>query len=80
MLKTPDQTPNPSLDDPCFSTDVCIIDEHGLNGLAYYDFHERKWKFHTDIMEDYFEDGNPTKWWWYYPVVVIEDGLPVVKL
>jgi len=69
--------PNPSIDDISFSEDVCIIDEDGVNGLAYYDFELCQWTFHTDTLVDYSEVGNPTKWWWYYPLFKIVDGSPV---
>lgn len=61
--------PVASKDDVTFSEDVCIIDEDGLNGLAYYSFEDAEWKFHTDTMVDYNEPGAKTKWMWYYPVV-----------
>lgn len=61
--------PNPSPDDITMSVDVCIIDEDGVNGLAWYCFEESKWKFHTDTLVDYDEPGAETKWLWYYPVV-----------
>jgi len=61
--------PNPSPDDITMSVDVCIIDEDGVNGLAWYCFEDEKWKFHTDTLVDYDEPDAETKWLWYYPVV-----------
>ena len=65
--------PNPSTDDPSFSVDVCIIDEDGVNGLAYFCFEASAWRFHTDTLVDYDEIGAETKWMWYYPVVKVTD-------
>lgn len=65
--------PQKSKDDDRFSLDVFIIDETGLNGLAYYSFEENKWEFHTDTLVYYFEEDDPTEWYWYYPPINIED-------
>lgn len=54
--------PNPSLDDITFSEDVFIISESGVHGLAYFDFEEDEWNFHTERV-----DNVPFKW--YYPIV-----------
>lgn len=58
-----------------FSVDVCIIDEKGVHGLAYFNFDTDEWSFHTDTLVDYNEEGAETKWWWYYPLVT-KDSLP----
>jgi len=60
--------PKSSECDKNFSDDVFIIDEEGLNGIAYYNFDTKKWGFHTDTLVDYNEKGNETKWLWYYPM------------
>lgn len=65
--------PYVSSDDPTFSKDVFIIDEDGVHGLAYFCFESDKWRFHTDTLVDYDEEGAETKWMWYYPVVNVDN-------
>ena len=67
------QLPRVSVDDTLYSEDVFIIDENGLNGLAYYCFEDNKWYFHTDTLVDYDEENHETEWKWYYPPVKVED-------
>lgn len=70
------EIPKVSSDDSDYSEDVFIIDEDGMNGLAYYCFRDSKWYFHTDTLVDYFEEGNETKWKWYYPIANIDLVFP----
>ena len=65
----PTTHPKQSKEDIEYSVDVFIIDENGMNGLAYYHFTDEQWHFHTDTLVDYNEIGSETKWVWYYPPV-----------
>jgi len=65
--------PKRSEDVPEYSVDVCVIDENNINGLAFYDFEDDEWHFHTDTLIDYNETGNETKWRWYYPSVTSKE-------
>jgi hypothetical protein len=58
--------PDPSEDEITHSVDVFIIDEHGVDGMAFYNFEDCRWHFHTDTLVDYYEEGAKTKWFWYY--------------
>jgi hypothetical protein len=59
-----------------FSEDVFVVDEHGMHGLAFYNFDTETWGFHTDTLVDYNEEGAKTKWKWYYPTATIHDQTP----
>lgn len=50
-----------------FSVDVFILDETGVHGIAFWNFDDEVWRFHTDTLVDYNEKGAETKWKWYYP-------------
>ena len=50
-----------------FSVDVFILDEDGVHGIAFWNFDDEVWRFHTDTLVDYNEKGAETKWKWYYP-------------
>lgn len=69
--------PRKSPDDSAFSETVFIIDEEGLDGLAFFSFEDDKWTFLTDTLVDYYEPGHETKWRWYYPPVKWVDGAVV---
>lgn len=69
MFNPKTDKPHPSKDVKEHSVDVFTIDEDGMHGLAFYDFEDEKWSFHTETMVDYEEPGNETKWNWYYPSV-----------
>ena len=63
--------PDPELE-YLLSLDVFIIDEAGLNGIAYYNFDTKKWGFHSDTIGKYTEKTE-IKWLWYYPPVNKDD-------
>jgi len=65
--------PKPKDVDPAFSEDICIIDQNGLHGLAFYYFTENKWIFYVDTLIDYNTEGKGLKWKWFYPPVSSED-------
>lgn len=67
-LHSPDKLPK-QIEGELFSEDVIVIDEEGLNGVAFYDYGLKEWGFHTDTLVDYNEKGNETKWMWYYPPI-----------
>lgn len=50
-----------------FSVDVFILDENGVHGIAFWNFDDEVWRFHTDTLVDYNEPNAETKWKWYYP-------------
>lgn len=50
-----------------FSVDVFILDETGVHGIAFWNFDDEVWRFHTDTLVDYNEPNAETKWKWYYP-------------
>ena len=50
-----------------FSVDVFILDELGVHGIAFWNFDDKVWRFHTDTLVDYNEPNAETKWKWYYP-------------
>ena len=50
-----------------FSVDVFILDETGVHGIAFWNFDDKVWRFHTDTLVDYNEPNAETKWKWYYP-------------
>lgn len=50
-----------------FSVDVFILDEDCVHGIAFWNFDDEVWRFHTDTLVDYNEKGAETKWKWYYP-------------
>lgn len=50
-----------------FSVDVFILDETGVHGIAFWNFDDEVWRFHTDTLVDYNEKPAETKWKWYYP-------------
>ncbi|MCL6295448.1 hypothetical protein [Jejuia spongiicola] len=56
-----------------FSEDVYVLNEKGLNGLACFCYKSNRWKFHTEMMEDYNNTELNIKWWWYYPPVKVSD-------
>lgn len=55
-----------------FSVDVFILDETGVHGIAFWNFDDEVWRFHTDTLVDYNEKGAETKWKWYYPPFEVE--------
>ena len=50
-----------------FSVDGFILDETGVHGIAFWNFDDKVWRFHTDTLVDYNELNAETKWKWYYP-------------
>lgn len=50
-----------------FSVDVFILDETRVHGIAFWNFDDKVWRFHTDTLVDYNEPNAETKWKWYYP-------------
>ena len=65
--------PKPCEEDPACSEDICMIDEHGMQGVAYFSFELNIWVFHYDTLVDYREKDIKTKWKWYYPPVSNKD-------
>ena len=73
----PHLPPSPKFHDPFehpirvegeeFSVDVFILDETGVHGIAFWNFDDKVWRFHTDTLVDYNEPNAETKWKWYYP-------------
>ncbi len=63
---SPDEYPT-RVEDEDFSVDVFILDENGMHGIAFWNFDDEVWRFHTDTLVDYNEKGAETKWKWYYP-------------
>lgn len=59
--------PKSNKEEPEFSEDICIIDENGVNGIAFFSFKEKKWIFYIDTLIDYNSEGAGIKWKWYYP-------------
>lgn len=68
-----------SEDDDSYSIDVLIIDENGINGVAFYDYGSMEWRFHTDTLVDYDEKDHETKWMWYYPPFKAKDIFHKIK-
>lgn len=65
--------PKLNKDEPAFSEDICIIDENGVNGIAFFSFVEKKWVFYIDTLIDYNTEAAGIKWRWYYPPVCSKD-------
>ena len=61
------EKPKPCLDANLFSVDVFIIDEDGINGIAFYNFDTKDWGYHSDTLGKY--DEGSVKWFWYYPPI-----------
>jgi len=59
--------PSTSGEDVTVSLDVIVIEDDGLNHLAYYSFGREEWIFYTE-MHDVM-----AKWRWYYPPVTKYD-------
>jgi len=52
--------------DAQLSEDVFTYDQEGLMNVAYYDYDEEKWNFHTDTLIDPYENGKLFNFVWLY--------------
>ena len=65
--------PSTSGEDVTVSLDVIVIEDDGLNHLAYYSFGREEWIFYTETYTDCNSPDQMAKWRWYYPPVTKYD-------